>query len=223
MADKRLVSRRKFIKIAGGVIGAGVLACGGGAYLGLRTPASVRFPSADACGGNGKKLLVAYASKCGSTAEIAEAVAKTLCAGGINAALSSAEKIKSLQGFDGVILGSAIYMGSPLKSAEQFVDRFSEDLATIPAAVFGVCLTMKDASSQNESTALAYLAPLTKKIKPVSTIAFAGRIDHASLPTIYRFFSQADNSGILAEGDFRDWGVINGWASQMTEVFTGYA
>ena len=71
MKDEKAISRRKFLKIAGGVLGGGVLLCGGGAYFGLQAPASVVFPESS-CGDGGSRVLVAYASKCGATGEIAE-------------------------------------------------------------------------------------------------------------------------------------------------------
>ena len=147
MVDQKLVSRRKFLKIAGGALGAGILTCGGGALLGLRTPSSVKFPEQSFCEGQGKKILVAYATKCGSTAEIATAITEILCAGGLSAELKRASSVKSVEGYQGVVLGTAIYMGSPLKEATNFIEKFGSQMADTPLAIFDVCLTMKEATS----------------------------------------------------------------------------
>ena len=223
MVDQKLVSRRKFLKIAGGAIGAGILTCGGGALLGLRTPSSVKFPEQSFCEGQGKKVLVAYATKCGSTAEVSTAITEILCAGGLSAELKRASSVNSIEGYQGVVLGTAIYMGSPLKEATDFIERFGSQMADTPLAIFDVCLTMKDATSENQKIALDYLKSISGVFSPIKTGAFSGRIDLATLPPLYRMFAQADNEGILAEGDYRDWKVISTWAEELGVVLANYS
>ena len=223
MTDQRLVSRRKFLKIAGGALGAGVVACGGAAFFGLRTPSSVHFPEESFCEGQSKRILVAYASKCGATSEISGAITEALCIGGLSAELKRADHVVSLEGYQGVVLGTAIYMGKPLKEAIKFVEEFGSQMAGIPFALFDVCLTMKENTPENEKTALDYLKPISTIVTPVKTAAFAGRIDYASLPPVYRMFAEADKAGILAEGDFRDWTAISTWAKDLSGVLADYS
>ena len=223
MADQRLVSRRKFLKIAGGALGAGVVACGGATFFGLRTPSSVHFPEQSFCEGQSKRILVAYASKCGATSEISGAITEALCAGGLTAELKRAGHVASLEGYQGVVLGTAIYMGNPLKEAIKFMEEFGRKLADIPFALFEVCLTMKEATPENEKTALDYLQPISTIVAPVKTAAFAGRIDYPSLPPLYRMFAQADKAGILSEGDFRDWAAISTWTKDLGVVLANYS
>ena len=54
------------------------------------------------------RVLVAYASKMGSTAEIAESIAATLRAAGLDATAQSVRVVTDLTAFDAVILGSAL-------------------------------------------------------------------------------------------------------------------
>lgn len=223
MVDQKLVSRRKFLKIAGGALGAGVVTCGGAALLGLRTPSSVKFPEQSFCEGQGKKILVAYATKCGATAEISTAITESLCASGLSAELKRANSVTSLEDYQGVVLGTAIYMGSPLKEAANFIEKFGSQISLIPFAVFDVCLTMKEATPENQKTALDYLESISSVVSPIKTGAFSGRINYASLPPIYRMFAQADKEGILAEGDFRDWAAISTWAEDLGVVFLNYS
>lgn len=223
MVDQKLVSRRKFLKIGGAALGAGILTCGGGAWLGLKTPSSVEFPEQSLCEGQGKKILIAYASKCGSTAEVSKAITELLCASGLTAELKRTSSVKSVEGYDGVVLGTAIYMGSPLKEAENFIEKFGRQLSETPFAIFDVCLTMKEATPDNERIALDYLKSITGVISPIKTGAFSGRIDLATLPPIYRMFAQADNEGILAQGDYRDWKAISDWADELGIVLANYS
>lgn len=223
MVDQKLVSRRKFLKISGAAIGAGVLTCGGAAWLGLKTPSTVEFPEQSLCKGQDKKVLIAYASKCGSTAGVAKAITESLCAGGLSAELRQAGNVKSVKGYQGVVLGTAIYMGNPLKEAANFIEKFSGQLSEIPLAIFDVSLTMKEATPDNERIALDYLKTITDVISPIKTGAFSGRIDLESLPLLYRVFAQSDNEGILAEGDYRDWKAINEWAGELGIVLKNYS
>jgi menaquinone-dependent protoporphyrinogen oxidase len=223
LADQRLVSRRKFLKIAGGTLGAGILACSGATYFGLRTPSSVQFSEEPFCQTQGKRILVAYASKCGATSDISVAITYALCAGGLSAELKIADHVASFEGYQGVVLGTAIYMGKPLKDAVSFIEKFGGKMAGIPFALFDVCLTMKEKTPENEKTALDYLNAITHVVTPVKTAAFAGRINYATLPPLYRMFAQADTGGILAEGDFRDWTAIGTWAKDLGVVLANYS
>lgn len=223
MVDQKLVSRRKFLKIAGGALGVGILTCGGGALLGLRTPSSVKFPEQSFCEGQDKKILVAYATKCGSTAEIATAITEILCAGELSAELKRAGSVKSVEGYQGVVLGTAIYMGSPLKEAANFIEKFGSQMADTPLAIFDVSLTMKEATPENQRIALEYLKSISDIIPPVKSGAFSGRISLATLPPLYRMFAQADQEGVLAEGDYRDWKVISSWAEELGIVLANYS
>jgi menaquinone-dependent protoporphyrinogen oxidase len=55
------------------------------------------------------RVLVAYASKMGSTKEIAEVIGQELEAAGLHATVVSCAEDPSPNDFDGVIIGSAIY------------------------------------------------------------------------------------------------------------------
>jgi menaquinone-dependent protoporphyrinogen oxidase len=219
MTDEKQVSRRKFLKVAGGLMGAGVLACGGTAYFGLKAPSSVAFPETSCGEDSKKKLLLAYASKCGTTAAIADAIGRQLCSGGFAVDIQQARHVSSLEGYRGVILGSAVYMGSLLRDATRFAEDLLAAQSDMPVVFFNVCLEMKDESPESVQTALGYLDPLREVVVPSSVASFAGRIDLATLPPLYRLFAQADTGGILAEGDYRDWQKIAVWAEALVKVF----
>jgi menaquinone-dependent protoporphyrinogen oxidase len=81
-------------------------------------------------------VLVAYASKHGSTHEIAEAVASALGDCGLNADCVEAGEEKSLEGYDAVILGSAVYMKRWRGEARHFLRKHRKELAELPFWVF---------------------------------------------------------------------------------------
>ena len=215
MKDEKAVSRRKFLKIAGGIMGGGVLLCGGGAYLGLQTPGSVDFPASDCGSSENDRVLVAYASKCGATGEISRRIAENLCSAGFSVDLARAQDVRSVDPYATIVLGSAVYMGKPLDESVNFARKFLAGNKEKQISVFDVCLTMKENTPENVQTALGYLEAFNEFFTPALVGTFAGRIDFDTLPFLYRQFAQADREGILAEGDYRDWPVIDAWAKSI--------
>src|SRR5215207_6285463 len=82
------------------------------------------------------KILVAYASKHGSTAEIAGAVAEALSATGLHVDCREAAEIGSLHPYDAVVLGSAVYMKRWRREARRFLRRHAAELAERPFWIF---------------------------------------------------------------------------------------
>lgn len=215
MKDEKAVSRRKFIKIAGSILGGGVLLCGGGAYLGLQAPASVEFPTSDCGSGDNGRVLVAYASKCGATGEISRRIAENLCSAGFSVDLARARDVRSVDPYTVIVLGSAVYMGKPLTESLNFAKKSLAGQPDKQVALFDVCLTMKENTPENVQTALGYLEAFNEFFIPALVGTFAGRVDFDTLPILYRQFAQADQEGILAEGDYRDWPAIDAWAKRI--------
>jgi menaquinone-dependent protoporphyrinogen oxidase len=81
-------------------------------------------------------VLVAYASKHGATAEIAEAIAQAIREEGARADCVAAAAVRSLGGYDAVVLGSAVYMGRWRSDARRFLRRHRRALAERPLWVF---------------------------------------------------------------------------------------
>jgi menaquinone-dependent protoporphyrinogen oxidase len=81
-------------------------------------------------------VLVTFASKHGSTAEIADAVAETLCECDLQVDCVEACDVESLDGYDAVVLGSAVYMRRWRREARKFLHRFASELEQRPFWVF---------------------------------------------------------------------------------------
>jgi menaquinone-dependent protoporphyrinogen oxidase len=82
------------------------------------------------------KLLVAYASKHGATAEIAAAIADEIRSSGLDADLIDAAEVRDLSPYCGLVLGSAVYMKHWQPSARRLLRRVERQLGERPLWIF---------------------------------------------------------------------------------------
>ena len=82
------------------------------------------------------RILVTAATKHGATGEIAQAIAQTLRAQGLDPAVLDPDQVDTVDGYDAVVLGSAVYAGHWLKAARELVARCGNDLAARPLWLF---------------------------------------------------------------------------------------
>ncbi len=168
------------------------------------------------------KILVAYATKYGSTEEVARKIAETLSRSGAKVDILPARKVSDIRPYRLVVLGTAIRMSGPLKEALAFASKFREDFANVPVALFSVGLQMKEDTPENREKTLEFLTPLREIIKePVSLGLFGGMVEHRRFGIFLRFFARREKTGILAEGDWRDWDAIQRWAEELAARFPG--
>lgn len=161
-----------------------------------------------------KKILVVYASKCGSTAEVAQSVAQVLGQSGATVEVLPARKVHDLKGYDAVVMGTAIRMFKPLGEMCRFVSWYKGKLARIPTAVFSVGLAMSEDTPQNRADAAKYIAPLVEQLtNNKSLVMFGGKLDYQTLSPFFRMMFSKDTSGKMAEGDYRNWESIHAWAN----------
>jgi menaquinone-dependent protoporphyrinogen oxidase len=158
------------------------------------------------------RILVAYASRSGSTAEIAQAVGKELTAAGCSVEVVDMNMVASLSGYNGIVIGAPLYMGDLVKDARKFVGRFTEQLIALPVASFAVGLTPVSKQVGNVDHAMECLHASLAPVKPVGTILFAGKLDPAKLGFIQRKMMEIGN---VPSGDFRDWKLIAAWARDL--------
>jgi len=165
-----------------------------------------------------KKVLITYASRCGSTVEVAGFIGETLRRGGIEADVSSVKKVKDLNPYGVVIIGTAVRMGRPLHASVRFVKKFSDALKEIPVALFSVGIQMKEDTEENRKEARRFLNPLISRIgEPVHVGLFGEKIDYSKLALWWRFTFSKDDTGSLEEGDWRNWEAIRTWTQEVSK------
>jgi menaquinone-dependent protoporphyrinogen oxidase len=167
-----------------------------------------------------KKILVAYGSFSGSTAETAIFIGKKLSEKGMQVDVKPVNKIKSIEGYNGVIIGSAIMMGKLKSSVVKFVNKNKDGLSRVPVAVFLVCLTIKEDTPDNRKIASGFLDPVKIEIKPVSEGLFPGMVDFKKLPFPISLMTLLPAfKNMTPEGDYRDWGKVEKWVNEIASKF----
>lgn len=155
-------------------------------------------------------ILIAYASRYGTTREVAEAIAATLREHELNVEVLAAAAVDDLGPYGAVVLGGGIYMGRWHRDARGFVKHFERELRELPVAVFALGPTTqrpKDlaGSVQQLDRGLARLP-----IDPFAVRVFGGAFD----PTKVGFpFNR------IPAADVRDWDAIHDWAVELAQRF----
>jgi len=160
-----------------------------------------------------KKILVAYGTRAGSTAEVADAIGKKLALGGVAVDVKSVQSIQNLNGYQAVVLGSAIRAGKLLPKVTDFVKVHKEELRKLPVAYFVVCMTLREDTPEKRKIVNAYLDPLRAEVSPIDTGLFAGKMDYSKLGFSEKLIIK--NVVKVPEGDLRNWQEINNWAEQL--------
>jgi menaquinone-dependent protoporphyrinogen oxidase len=164
------------------------------------------------------KVLVTYASRTGTTAEVAEAIGKTLAADGAQVDVVPMKDIKDLAPYRAVVAGSAIRKSKWLPEAEQFLKTHRATLAQKPFAEFTVCITLAMSNDEQYRSVVAkWVEPVRSLVKPLSEGYFAGMLDFSKLPmnldTLQLRATVAMH--IFPSGDRRDWNAIRTWAESL--------
>ncbi len=169
-------------------------------------------------------ILVAYASKHGATQQIAERIAETLRTAGQQAEARPIKAAGNLADYDAFVIGSAVYFGSWQKEATAFVRQNRAVLAGRPVWLFssgplGTATTDAQGRDVRDAAVPKEIAELKEAIKPRDHHVFFGALDRGRLGLVDRLVASLP-AFPGAEGDFRDWGDVEGWARGIARVLT---
>ncbi|MFQ3684673.1 flavodoxin domain-containing protein [Roseiflexus sp.] len=204
------LSRRDVLKLSGLALVGTAVACSGLGYVVTRTPDN---STPDLSLGKetpmSQTILVAYATRAGSTAEIAVAIGQTLAARGFVVDVKSVKQVSSLSEYQAVILGSAIRMGNWLPEAVAFVKSNQAALSAMPVALFTVHMLNTGDDEASRAARHAYLNAVRPLLNGAEEVYFEGKMDFSRLSFLDRFIA---NMVKAVEADRRDWAKIRSWA-----------
>lgn len=156
-------------------------------------------------------ILVAYATKHGSTQEVAEVIAATMRKHALEVEVRPASEVRTLDRYSAVVLGAPLYSGRWHKDASRFLKRHRTALSQRPVATFA--LGPRSAAEEERRSSRDQLDHALAKaswLAPVAIEVFGGVID----PTKLRFpFNR------MPASDARDWEAIRTWANNLATQF----
>jgi menaquinone-dependent protoporphyrinogen oxidase len=167
------------------------------------------------------KILVAYASRAGSTAEIAEAIGRTLTQNGAQVDVLAIKDVKDLSAYGAVIVGSPIRESKWLPEAMQFIQKHKSELTRKRFAIFTVSITLAMSSGdQYRQAVTGWTAPVRALAKPLSEGLFPGVLDFAKLPLNFDTLKLrlVVALGIFPKDDRRDWNAVHAWAEDLSPL-----
>jgi menaquinone-dependent protoporphyrinogen oxidase len=160
------------------------------------------------------KVLVAYASKYGATAEIAASIGSVLQSNGLDVVVQSVDTIRDVKPYQAVVLGSGVYAGNWLAPAVEFIESQAGSLAERPLWLFS-----SGPTGEGDPQELlggwqfpATIEAVVDKLGPRGIKVFHGKIDLDRLHWGERLLVRAMRG---ATGDWRDWDNIHAWAESI--------
>lgn len=166
------------------------------------------------------RILIAYDTLYGTTAEVAARVAAGLREAGLEVDCRRMRDLQAIDDYRAVILGAPFYYGRWPRPARHFLSRFGPELAQRDVAIFA---TGQIDSLQTEEEAHAQLYALTAHydwLRPFDLAMFGGCWDPRKLKWRHRLLLRLPASGLgrLPGSDLRNWPAIDKWSTGLAEL-----
>ena len=168
------------------------------------------------------EMLIAYVTRSGSTAEVAEALGESLREAGIKADALPMTNVESVPEGKPVILGAALYVGHFPKEFHQFVAHNRAALTRLHPWVFVMGPTeneprhFESARQQAEKQLAKY-----PWLRPIEVRIFGGKFDPRTLtlpfPMSLIMNLPGNPMSKLPASDIRDWEGIRAWAKSIAD------
>jgi len=152
------------------------------------------------------KVLVAYGTTNGSTAQIAEAVADVLRKEGLTADALPARSVENVEEYDAVVVGGGLYAGRWHRDARRFVRRHRRDLTERPLWFFSSG-PLDATASERDIPPVPGVRRAMARLDAKEHITFGGCLEEGAKGRIARMIVSSGKGG-----DFRDFGQIETWA-----------
>ena len=162
-------------------------------------------------------VLVAYATKHDSTAEIADRIAAAMRDAGHAAEARPASEVDDLSGYAAVVLGSAVYAKHWQRAARAFARRHAGELRDMPVWLFS---SGPFGAPEDHPTAPTppVADKLVKQLGAHEHVMFGGRVP----PDPGNFVERAMLKNTPPEQrDARDWPAIEAWARDVAHQLDG--
>jgi menaquinone-dependent protoporphyrinogen oxidase len=159
-----------------------------------------------------RSVLIATASKHGATYDIADEIARVLARRGFDVADKAVDEIGGVDGYDAVIVGSAVYAGRWMSEAADFVKRHADELASRPVWLFSSGPIGDPPQPAGDPQGVS---DMVEQTHAHGHQVFAGLLDPDRLG-----LGEKVIVGMLRapRGDFRDFPAVAAWAEQIADM-----
>lgn len=190
------------------------------------------------------KILVTYSTNSGSTAEVADEIARVFTQNGHVTDVKRITDVNSLDGYETVVVGAPMIFGWH-SVARRFITRNQAELSTKKVVSFACAMRLTQVPTENlpviplsldpslaaspktpgklslkeRFTSLGYyLNPMLKaasEIRPLNVAFFNGKLDLFKLKWWQAAFVMVVVQGV--PGDYRDWDYIKNWSAEISK------
>lgn len=159
-------------------------------------------------------ILITSSSRHGATESVAQVIDERLREAGFTVELAKPEDVTTLEGYDAVIIGSAVYMTNWTPETVDFTKRFRDELKNCRVWAFSVGLSGVNKGQLNDPSRIG---PVLLSINPVEHKSFGGRYNPSELTLRERSIARL---GGASEGDYRDFEEVAAWADAIAAALT---
>ncbi|MCX5257139.1 flavodoxin domain-containing protein [Streptomyces canus] len=161
------------------------------------------------------KVLVAYGTTNGSTAQVAETIGEVLHKDGLTVDVLPARSVASVSSYDAVVVGGALYAGRWHKDARRFVRRHRRALAERPLWLFSSGPLDASASERDIPPVPGVQRAMTR-LDAREHVTFGGCLEEGAKGAVARMILRSGKGG-----DFRDFAAIQEWAARVAAELAG--
>ena len=174
------------------------------------------------------EVLIAYCTRSGSTAEVAETIGRTVSEAGLRVEVNAINELESIPAGTKVVLGTALYIGHFPREFHQFLIRFEEQLAQVRPWVFVLGPTEKErkqfAAAEEQARKELGKHP---SLRPADMRVLGGKFDpaHLNLAFPMSLIMKVPGNPLrkIPATDIRDWEWIHRWAEAIAAEIATHA
>jgi menaquinone-dependent protoporphyrinogen oxidase len=165
------------------------------------------------------KILIAFASIHGSTAEVAQFLGRVLRVYNAEVTVLSAGQVTTVDPYDAFVLGTAIEDGMWLHEMFEFLDRFQAKVAKKPNYLWLNCIRVIEPDGYEHALKYYVHEPTIAALAARDVAVFAGKLKLESINWDERWLLSLRYDGIerpaFLNRDFRNWELIAAWGNKI--------